>query len=152
MVSYSCLDSDSRTVLRPQVEFDRFMPPSSSSATMIDWVGTSTGDWLVGDDMVCKVRAWCEGMQLEKDTIDFVKGHCPNIPVPQIIYSRIDHDWSRTFLIMKRMPGNTLYQVQRQLDPSQRSQIAQQVAEYCTDFSKLTSSKLESANSKGIID
>lgn len=74
-------------VLRPQAECDRIMPSSSSAANMVAEGGTCQGTWAIGDSVLCKVRAWREDMGMEQDTINLVKTHCPNIPVPEIIHT-----------------------------------------------------------------
>lgn len=33
------------------------------------------------------MKAWCEGMEAERDTIEFVQTRCPNIPVPEVIFA-----------------------------------------------------------------
>jgi hypothetical protein len=128
--------------LRHVTEHDRNMPPSSSKANMVHEMGACSGIWLFGKDTFCKVGPWREGLESEEDTINFVKTCCPNIPVPEVIYSWVDRDWDRVFSIMKRVPGKSLDESWPSLSPSQRSKIAQETAGYCVDLSKITSSNV----------
>ena len=145
-------DNGKTFILRQQTDYDRTMPPSTSSATVIHEAGGCAEVWLFGDDTFCKVKAWCEGLESEKATIDFVKTCCPHIPVPEVIFSWVDRDWSRSFTIIKRVPGKTLNEQWPSLNPSQRSDIANKIAEYCNDLSKVTSHKFETVTKKGVND
>lgn len=49
-------------------------------------------------------------MEMESDTLAFVKANFPDIPVPDIIYAWLDEKLSGSFLILKRVQGNTLAQ------------------------------------------
>jgi hypothetical protein len=138
--------------LRHVTEHDRNMPPSSSKANMALEMSTSSGIWLFGKDNFCRVGAWCEGLESEEDTINFVKTHCPNIPLPEVIYSWVDRDWDRVILFMKRLPGKTLDESWPSLSPSQRSKIAQDIAGYCAELSKITSPRFETATKRGVWD
>jgi hypothetical protein len=72
--------------------------------------GTSSAVWRLGKDAFCKVRAWCEGLELEVNTIRFVgeRNAALEVPLPELIHSWIDYDLNRTFLITKRVCGQTL--------------------------------------------
>lgn len=145
-------DNGKTFILRQQIEADRNMPSSRASANEKSLLGTSWGLWLFGKDSFCKVRSWHDAMEDEKDTIDFVHTCCPTIPLPEVIFSWIDREWSRTFIITRRIPGKTLDRRWWSLTESQRSEIARQVAEYCRDLSRTTSSNLESATKGGLLD
>lgn len=145
-------DRDKTFILRQQNEYDRSMPPSSSSAKIIHEAGGCAGVWLFGEDTFCKVKGWCEGREVENETIDFVKRCCPTIPVPEVIYSWIDRDWSRTFTVLKRVPGKTLEESWPSLSEAQRKEIAQKIAGYCNQLSQLTSFKFQTATKQGVMD
>ncbi len=145
-------DDGENFILRKEVAYEHDMPPSSSLANMVHDAGTSAGVWLLGKDTFCKVKGWCEGMESESETINFVRMHCPSIPVPEVVFSWIDHDWSRSFTLIKRVPGKTLDEIWPTLSSSQRSGIVCNVVAYCKELSSVTSSKLESATGKGLCD
>jgi Phosphotransferase enzyme family len=145
-------DSGKTFIIRKETALEHDMPPSSPLANQVYDAGTSAGSWLLGNDTFCKVRAWCEGMEAESDTIHFVKTHCPSIPLPEVIFTWIDRDWNRSFFLFKRVSGKTLNESWLSLSEVQRSEIVQTVAGYCKELSHLTSSKVESASGKGIIE
>ncbi|THX27621.1 hypothetical protein D6D12_05392 [Aureobasidium pullulans] len=90
--------------------------------------GSCSGVYFLGKEIVCKVKGWKEGMQLECQTIAFVREHFPTIPVPEILYSWIDKSINRSFDIMKRVHARTLDKAWADLTPQQRLNIAEQVA------------------------
>ncbi|ERF71910.1 hypothetical protein EPUS_08226 [Endocarpon pusillum Z07020] len=145
-------DNGKTFILRKEAVHEYNMLPSTSPANMVHEAGTSAAVWLLGKDTFCKVKGWCEGMEAESETIDFVRTQCPDIPVPEVIFSWIDTDWSRSFTLIKRVAGKTLDERWPSLSPSQRSEIVDKVVEYCKKLSMVTSSKLESATGKGLCD
>lgn len=108
--------------------------------------------WLIGTNTFCKVKAWCEGLEPENDTIRIGARKAPCIPVPEVIYSWVDHDWNRSFLILKRVGGQTLRDSWPQLSLPQKSQIARQVAKYCSTLAGITSLTFESATGRGVLE
>ena len=78
--------------LRERIEEDGTLVQDSSVAPgLVHEAGTSAAVWSIGTSTICKVKAWCEGMEPECDTIRFVAKHAPNIRVPEVIYSWVDH-------------------------------------------------------------
>ena len=59
--------------------------------------GTSSSVWALGDNAICKVHAWCEGLELEANTMRFVAEKAPEVYIPELINTWIDHDLNRTF-------------------------------------------------------
>lgn len=116
----------------------------------IYFAGTGAAVWCIGENAICKVHAWCEGEELEADTIRFVRQNAGEIPVPEVVHTWIDHDLNRTFLIVKRVSGQTLEQAWPRLSSSQRIQISDDVARYCVVLGTKTSSLFETANGCGI--
>ena len=114
--------------------------------------GTSSAVWLLGKDAFCKVHAWCDGLELEANTIRFVgeKHDALGIPTPELIYSWIDCDLHRTFLITKRVGGQTLERAWSQLTPLRRIQIADYIARFCVALATSTSSQLETVTGCGV--
>jgi Ser/Thr protein kinase RdoA (MazF antagonist) len=91
-------------------------------------------------------------MDAESDTINFVKTQCPSIPLPEVIFSWIDRDWNRSFTLLKRVSGKTLHESWPSLSELQRAAIVQTVAGYIKELSQLTSSRVESASGKGVLE
>ena len=118
----------------------------------IHFAGTSAAVWSIGENAICKVHAWCEGLELEADTIQFVRQHAKEVPVPEVLYTWIDHKLNRTFLIMKRVSGQTLEQAWPRLSSSQRIQIADDIARYCVILAKNTSSMFKSVSGGGVYE
>lgn len=112
--------------------------------------GTSAAVWSIGNNAICKVKAWCEGLELEANTIRFVREHAGGVPVPEVIHTWIDHDLSRTFLITKRVSGRTLQQAWPELSSGNRLQIADDIARYCNTLAMKTSSLYETATGCGV--
>lgn len=112
--------------------------------------GTSAAVWKLRGAFV-KVKAWRNGMQLESNTINFVKD-CVTVPMPTVIHSWIDHERNRSYLILKAEEGTTLDQAWAKMSPNRRTQVAGEVAGYCKVLSSLTSEKLETANGCGVLE
>lgn len=114
--------------------------------------GTSSAVWCLGDNAVCKVHAWCEGLELEANTIRFVGEKAPEIPIPELVHTWIDHDLDRTFLITKRVGGQILGRAWPQLSTLRRIQIADEIARYCVTLGANTSSRFETVTGCGVYE
>lgn len=68
----------------------------------------SSAVWEIGTNAICKVKTWSDGMERENDTLAFVSSRFPHIPIPEVIYSWVDEQLSRTFLVLRRVQGQTL--------------------------------------------
>lgn len=90
-------------------------------------------------------------MQLEGDTIRFVNG-ISSIPTPEIVFSWVDVEWNRSFLILKALDGRTLGQVWVSLSVEQCSQIAGTVAQFCKTLALSTSRSMMTANGSGVLE
>jgi hypothetical protein len=144
---------DGRTfIIRKDTERDRRMQPSSSPAKKLAERGTSWAIWLFGELTFCLVSSWTEGQPLGADNIAFVKEHCPSIPVPEVIYSFVDHAWSRSFFFYRRPPGDFLTGAWSDLSSERRKGIAEKVARYCKELSLITSPVFSAPNMKGVLD
>ena len=145
-------DGDWTFCLRPQ------NPPLTSPARgnpaigKGEWHSTFTTVWEIGNQAFCKVKAWDERMQMEGRTIAFVKEKCPDIPVPEVIYEWVDHAWTRTFLITRRVPGERLDLVWPKLSSTQKIGLAKEVAQHAKALSQYTSSFIEMVEGKPITD
>lgn len=114
--------------------------------------GTSAAVWALGDNAFCKVHAWCEGLELEANTIRFVQETAPEVPVPEVLYSWVDRDMSRAFLITRKVRGKTLEQIWPWLSTPQRMRIADSVAGYCEVLAASTSSRFETVSGCGVYE
>lgn len=124
--------------------------PTQSTTGLYHQAGTSAAVWNIGGVFI-KVKAWRHGMQSESDTIRFVNG-LTKIPTPTVIYSWVDFQDSRSFLILKKVEGVTLDQAWNTMLPERRTCIAQTVANYCKVLSSTTSKKLETSSGKGVVE
>lgn len=145
-------DGEDTFYLRERVEKDPVLPESSMGTGLIHQGGTSAAVWSIGTSAFCKVKAWCEGLESENETIRFVARNAPCIPIPEVVDSWVDHDWNRSFLILKRVGGQTLRDAWPQLSPAQTSQIANQVAKYCSELARITSRTFRSATRRGVLE
>ena len=132
-------DGDSTFYLRQRNATD--LVEGDSAIDRIHTGGTSAAVWCLGEDIFCKVHAWYKGLELEANTIRFVQEKAPEVPIPEVIYSWIDHPLGGTFLITKRVRGQTLEWAWPQLSSAQRTQIATDVARFCTLLAANTSSQ-----------
>lgn len=114
--------------------------------------GTQVAAWSIGDNAICKVHSWCEGLPLEADAIRFVRQYAEEVPVPEVVYTWIDHKLDRTFLITKRINGETLDQAWPRLDKIKRERLADEVARYCAILAMKTSSLFESATGGAVFE
>ncbi|KAK4100742.1 hypothetical protein N658DRAFT_567361 [Parathielavia hyrcaniae] len=96
------------------------------------------------------VHAWCEGLELEANTMRFVGEKAPRVPIPELVHTWIDHDLNRTFHITKRVDGQTLERAWPQLSPPRRVQIAHDIARFCVALAVNTSSRLETVTGYGV--
>lgn len=123
-----------------------------SAIGRIQECGTGGAVWGIGNEVICKVKGWCEGRQLEASTIGFVRDNFPSIPLPEVLYSWIDRPINRTFLIMKRCHARTLNVAWPSLSTDQRQPIANEMAEHCVTPAGKTSLKYESASGSGVFE
>lgn len=145
-------DGEGIFYLRERVEGDLLLPEDGLEAGLVHKGGTSAAVWSIGTNAFCKVKAWCEGLEPESDTIRFVGRNAPCIPLPEVIYSWVDHEWNRSFLILKRVDGQTLRDAWPRLTSPQKSQIASQIAKFCSSLAAITSLTFESATGRGVLE
>jgi hypothetical protein len=89
---------------------------------------------------------------MESETIGFVKTRCPYIPAPEVPLSWVDPEGNRMFLITKRWARRQLCQMWPSFSQSQKAELIAEVVGYCKDLARLTSSKLETATVKAVLD
>ena len=151
-VIISWQDGDDTFYIREQVEEDNLFLEDGLESGLVHEGGTSAAVWTIGSHAFCKVKAWCEGLETESDTIHFVGTKVPCVPLPKVIYSWIDHKWNRSFLVLKRVDGQPLRDAWPHLSLLQRSEIASQVAKYCSKLAEVTSIAFESATHRGVLE
>jgi hypothetical protein len=138
-------EGENTLVLRKATEEERKGDPSWTTLKNIFSAGDSHTEWRIGSRTFCKSNSWTEEMELESDTIKFVKTHCPDLPVPEIIFSWIDHDWKRSFMFTKWFYRSTVNNKWASWSPSQRSKIIQEIVGYCTELAKVSSPRFQTA-------
>jgi len=135
-------DGDSIFYLRKRSADDSELSAGDVDADKVHAAGTSTAVWLIGNTFV-KLHAWIEGRELEADVMRFVAEKAPEVPIPELVHTWIDHDLDRSFLITKRVEGQILDKVWLNLSPLQRTQIADDVARFCVALAAHTSPRYE---------
>ncbi|MCJ1367270.1 hypothetical protein MMC16_006402 [Acarospora aff. strigata] len=135
-------DGDSTYALRPQPESSSHTPGDTESTKFYDR-GTSAALWNIGDNVICKVKSWAEGMELEGDTIREVQKRMPSIPVPEVIHSWLDQAWDRSFLLLRRVSGQSLDEAWTKLSTDQIVMIAEDLANHTITMTMSRSRQLE---------
>ncbi|CBX90596.1 hypothetical protein LEMA_P056300.1 [Plenodomus lingam JN3] len=121
-----------------------------SGSNRIHHAGTSAAVWNIAGTYI-KAKSWLPGMELESDTIQYVK-RISSIPIPEIIFSWVDVEWDRTFLVLKALKGRTLDQVWESLSANRRMEIADKVAQFCRTLALSTSEMLMTANGNAALE
>jgi hypothetical protein len=134
--------------IRESSKNERSSISNDSAAGRIHHAGTSAAVWNIGGTFI-KAKAWRRNMQLESDTIEFVK-RISSLPIPGVIFSWVDVDWNRTFLISKALKGHTLDHVWGSLSTNQRMHVADKIAEYCKELASTTSQNLMTEGGSGL--
>ncbi|KAK2623871.1 hypothetical protein QTJ16_006505 [Diplocarpon rosae] len=145
-------NGDGTFYLRERVEEDLLLREDGSETGLVHEGGTTAAVWSIGVNAFCKVKAWREGMELESKTIEFVKEKVPEVPVPEVIYAWIDRLWNRTFLILRRVKGQTLDEEWSRLTPDQRMEIAHKVVTYCSKLALMSAPRVETATGQAIAE
>lgn len=138
--------------LREASDEESFAPNNKAIECMIHKGGTSSAVWAIGSKVICKVKTWCEGMEMESSTLAFVCINFPHIPVPEVVFSWLDAGMNRTFLLIKRVEGQTLQCAWPSLSSQHRLQIASTVAQYCRDLATLQAHSLQTATGLGVLE
>jgi hypothetical protein len=143
-------DGSNLFVLRRRREFRKASSGSdacrSDVVQLVHTLGTSSAVWAIGNEAFCKVKTWRPGYESEAQTIKFVREHCPQIPVPDIIYEYIDDN--KSFLILRRVHGLTLRDAWPDLSDIQRDVILSVVVDFCDIMAAQTAPCLQSVTGK----
>ncbi len=142
------IDRDSTFVLRPKPESDSQIPGDTQTTKFHD--ANSSALWNIGEDTICKVKSWVEGMESEATTIQVVKENMPSIPIPEVIHSWVDEIWNRTFLLLKRVPGETIKDAWPKLSADQVEKIAEDVLNHIHTMTQFVHPQLQTVSGCGV--
>jgi hypothetical protein len=117
---------------------------------LIHEAGSCNAVWIIGNEVVCKIHAWKEGIQMESETIAFIREHFPDILVTEVVYEWVDKAINRSFLIMKRIRARTLEVAWPRLTHQQRLNIAKEVADYTATVASKTCDHLQTISGCGV--
>ena len=118
----------------------------SDKVKLVHTGGTEAAVWTIGSDVFCKVHYWKPDTIDEGDVIGFVKEHFPQVPVPDVVCSWNDSD--RSFLLVKRVPGDTLQNSWAAFSTAQRDKVLTTVADMIDLLARRQSDTLQGLNGK----
>ncbi|OBW63609.1 MAG: Uncharacterized protein AUREO_063250 [Aureobasidium pullulans] len=113
--------------------------------------GTSAAVWEFAG-LIWKVKSWVPDVEDEAQTIGFVKDTFPTIPVPEIICHWTEVSGKRSFMAMKRAPGETSDASWCDLSDSERKTVASDLADYTLLMADVRRDALESVSGLGVTD
>jgi hypothetical protein len=87
----SCGDGNITFCLRELTEEDHLFVEDGLNTDLIHEGRTSSAAEKIKPNAVCKVKAWCEGLESEGNTIQLVERNVPSVPLPRVIYSWVDY-------------------------------------------------------------
>ena len=122
------------------------MKDPSDLVELIHTGGTLAAVWTIGGGVFCKVHTSDSEAEDEADNIRFVKEHFSQIPVPNVVHSWYDSD--RSFLLVKRVQGDTLQNSWATLSPAQREKVAITVADMIDLLARQQSNLLRGVTGK----
>ena len=99
---------------------------------------------------IWKVKSSLEKMQMEAETIDFVKSHFSGIPVPTVVHYWNDTTDRRSFMVLDREKGQTLDSCWASLTDPQQEAIAKTVAGYVERLATSQRPSMETVSGYGI--
>ncbi|MCJ1379427.1 hypothetical protein MMC17_002528 [Xylographa soralifera] len=111
---------------------------------------TSSGIFQITPGTMVKVVSWKDGFQTEARSIRFINERHPEIPTTRVIYDWIDHNWTRSFMIMRRASGILLSDVMIYMTDRQVQDVADQVAVHIKTITQNTSPLVETVDHCGL--
>lgn len=126
--------------------------PEDLVVSKIHEAGYAAAAFAIGPNTICKVRSWVEGTASEFETMEFVRKNAPSVPIPQVYFYWIDRAWNRSYLFMRRVPGQDLDSGWKKLSKSQRYQLAREVAAHAKSLAQFTSKYVESTDGHGLTE
>ena len=127
--------------LRPREDSTTTSPPpyDPANAPLIPRHFTSA-IFEIGTDVLVKVRWAPEGWpRTEGDAIRLVRDKAPEVPVPEAIHYWYDEKWTRYFLILRRVHGQTLDKIWFMLSERDKQAICIQIARHIRRIATITS-------------
>ena len=125
--------------LRPRKDSNPVPPYNPANAPLIPRHFTSA-IFEIGTDILVKVRWAPEGWpRTEGDAIKLVRDKAPEVPVPEAIHYWYDKEWTRYFLILRRVHGQTLDKVWFTLSERDKQVVCNQVAKHIRQTATITS-------------
>ncbi|GAB7350148.1 hypothetical protein MBLNU459_g0815t1 [Dothideomycetes sp. NU459] len=136
------------------VDGDGFDLADIRGADIDDFISSTNTDgvWYIGSKFVLKAKNWNKSMEPEAETLSFVMRHLQDISIPQVLHSWIDNQWSRSFCLMTRCPGQTLQVAWTGLKEEARTKVAERVASICKRLAALESPDFKTATNRGIFE
>ena len=122
----------------------------SDKLKLVHAVGNGSAVWTIGNDVFCKVHYCNPNTACESDIIKFVKEHFPQVPVPDVVHSWIDSD--RSFLLIKRVPGDTLQNSWAAFSTAQRDKVLTTVADMIDLLAQQQSNTLQGLSGKRLME
>ena len=102
-----------------------------------------TGCWAIGDSIICKIQVWSEDAVTEAENIEFVRANVEGVPLPAVYDHWVDTTLRRSFVLMERVPGETLAEVWPQCSAKQKNILISELVEIITNISKKESDHFE---------
>ena len=146
-------DGEHRYVLqetKDEASASTLVDDPSDKLKLVHTGGTEAAVWTIGTNVFCKVHYWGPESADESDIIHFVKEHFPQVPIPEVIYS-----WShagKSFLLVKRVPGDTLQDSWAAFSIAQRDKVLTTVADMIDLFARRESDVLQGLNGKRLAE
>lgn len=105
------------------------------------------GAWSLGSNLILKDRG------SSPPTYEVLNNHFvqqeTSIPVPTVVESWDEPETGRTFILMKRIPGEPLSKAWSKLSTDEKENVARQTAEYLLQLRKLQSDKMQALGGGG---
>lgn len=114
-----------------------------SSHVKLIYGAHNRGVWSIGSDLILKERP-DEGPNIGVKTLNHLANHT-DIPVPKVLRDWVDCN-GRYFVLEERIDGQTLEAAWSSLSESQKTAIADQVAEVRKELRSVTSTSIESVD------
>ena len=125
--------------LRPRKDSNPVPPYDPANAPLIPRHFTSA-IFEIGTDVLVKVRWAPEGWaRTEGDAIRLVRDKAPEVPVPEAIHYWYDKEWTRYFLILRRVHGQTLDKIWFTLSERDKKDVCYQIARHIRQTATITS-------------
>ena len=119
----------------PESKLSIVSDPSRTSPyiKLIHEAGDMSAVWAIGNDVICKVRFTYPNVTHESTILDFVSEKKPStFKVPEVLRQIFTDD--RNFLLIKRLPGQTLDSVWPSLDERWKNYYVSSIVDACIEM------------------